>query len=149
MKMTTDIPQQLITPDTAHTCLGTLKFFERHAGRRYYVRSMTTSISKHPLGPSPVAQDDELKENPGKWYQIIAFYQIAGMIDARLCAPRSLKTFKRPLSPLPESKGDARPSQKGYLVTPTPQKKANHKVHEGLTRRARRKFPSAVSLAEC
>ncbi|HTC93554.1 MAG TPA: hypothetical protein VK699_08885 [Terriglobales bacterium] len=29
---------------------------------------------------------------PGKWYQIIAFYQIAGMIDARLCAPRSLKT---------------------------------------------------------
>jgi hypothetical protein len=27
---------------------------------------------------------------PGKWYQIIAFYQIAGMIDARLCAPRSL-----------------------------------------------------------
>jgi len=27
-----------------------------------------------------------------KWYQIIAFYQIAGMIDARLCAPRSLKT---------------------------------------------------------
>jgi len=38
-----------------------------------------------------VAQDDELKENPGKWYQIIAFYQIAGMIDAGLYAPRSLK----------------------------------------------------------
>ncbi|HZR29924.1 MAG TPA: hypothetical protein VFA71_14195 [Terriglobales bacterium] len=26
-------------------------------------------------------QDDELKENPCKWYQIIAFYQITGMMD--------------------------------------------------------------------
>jgi len=35
---------------------------------------------------------------PGSWYQIIAFYQIAGMINAGFRAPRSLKHQALPLT---------------------------------------------------
>src|SRR5579859_6788813 len=38
----------------------------------------------------------------------------------RVLCPTVFENIKRRLSRLPEAKGDARPSQKGYLVTPTP-----------------------------
>jgi hypothetical protein len=45
MKMTTDIPPEITTPDSVETRLGTLKFVDGFPDKETTQRSMTTSTS--------------------------------------------------------------------------------------------------------
>jgi len=57
---------------------------------------------------------------PGKLVSNPCFLSNCWHDRCKALCPTVFENIKRRLSRLPESKGDARPSQKGYLVTPTP-----------------------------